>query len=498
MVVPSAGDGCPPHHFVIVDQEEYLLAHQEDPVDPQFAPFAAKMRREGVPENMIRVFRHYYAQLVQGATGYIPATEARPVSDLPAAQDLGHHEATGRNALEQTVVIKLNGGLGTSMGMSGPKSLVEVKKGLSFLDITVNQILYMRRTHGVRLPLVLMNSFNTRAATLAALKAYPALQQDLPDAIPLDFIQHKVPKIWVDDLTPATWPQDPRKEWCPPGHGDIYLTLLTNGLLDQFLERGYRYAFVSNIDNLGATVDMDILGYFVQEELPFLMEVAHRTAADRKGGHLAHHPRQGLILRELAQCPPEEVDAFQDIERYRYFNTNNLWVHLPTLKATLDQQNGVLGLPLIRNEKPIDPSQPDSPRVYQLETAMGLAIATFPDAQAVEVPRSRFLPVKRTNDLLAIWSDAYALSADYRLQLAPHCPCSDGPLVELDDRYYGLFDQLKAHFPSGPPSLCRARRLQVQGEVFFGSGVIVQGDAIIQHTGTAPLYITENTHLGGD
>src|SRR5690606_26731533 len=146
-----------------------------------------------------------------------------------------------------------------------------------------------------------------------------------------------------------------------------------------------------------------------EKQLPFLMEVADRTRADSKGGHLARRPDGQLILREIAQCPPDELEKFQDIDRYGYFNTNNLWLHLPTLRKILDERKGVLGLPLIRNEKPVDPTNLKSYRVYQLETAMGSAIAVFPGAQAVCVPRTRFLPIKKNNDLLVLWSDAYCL-----------------------------------------------------------------------------------------
>ena len=381
------------------------------------------------------------------------------------------------------MVIKLNGGLGTTMGMEGPKSLIEVKDGLSFLDIIARQILHTRKEHNVRLPLVLMNSFITQAKTRAALKAYPKLRQD----VSLDFLQHKTPKIWQDDLSPVNWPDGPEKEWCPPGHGDIYLALQTSGVLQQLLDKGYMYAFVSNSDNLGATVDPTILGYFAQEKLPFLMEVAERTAADSKGGHLASSLDGGLLLREVAECPPEEMEEFQDIQRYSYFNTNNLWIHPPTLQQTLEQQQGVLGLPLIRNEKPVDPTQPDTRQVYQLETAMGHAIALFPEAQAVQVNRARFLPVKSTNDLLALWSDAYVLNDDYTIQLNPARQSEQALLVDLDKTHYGHFHQLKAHFPRTVPSLVNCNQFRIAGNIYFDAYVILEGEVCLRHNDERPL-----------
>jgi len=460
-------------------------------LNQRFAPFAAKMRRAKMPEAVIRTFRYYYAQLVEGATGYVPASQALPVYNLPDAAQLDGYASAGQAALQRAVMIKLNGGLGTTMGMQGPKSLVEVKQGLTFLDIIVRQVLHMRQTYAVRLPLVLMNSFNTQEQSRAALAAYPKLDAPSQQDVPLDFLQHKTPKIWQADLTPVEWPDDPEKEWCPPGHGDLYLALQTSGLLDQLLAQGYEYAFISNADNLGATIDINILGYLAAEQLPFLMEVAKRTPTDSKGGHLGLSPDQTLLLREVAQCPADELEAFQDIERYAYFNTNNLWLHLPTLQQMLAANRGVLKLPLIRNEKPVDPTQPETPRVYQLETAMGHAIGLFPDAQAVQVDRRRFLPVKNTNDLLALWSDAYVLQDDYTIALNPARPSGQAPNVDLDKSYYGLFQQLKERFAHGVPSLLNCTQLQVQGDIYFAGEIPLEGAVCLCHTGEEPLVLDE-------
>jgi UTP--glucose-1-phosphate uridylyltransferase len=461
-------------------------------LDRLFEPFAAKMERAALPPLVIDVFRHYYAQVLEGETGFIPGEAALPVGELPELTAInGHYRQEGQAALERAVVLKLNGGLGTSMGMNGPKSLLTAKDGLSFLDIIVRQVLQMRHTTGARLPLVLMDSFHTHRPTLAALRNHPDFHQD----VPVSFLQHKTPKITKADLSPAIWPADPSKEWCPPGHGDLYAALSTSGMLKKLLEAGYEFAFISNADNLGATLDVDVLGYFAVNEMPFLMEVAHRTRADSKGGHLARRPDGQLILREIAQCPPDELDAFQDVERYSYFNTNNLWLHLPTLHQLLTERKGVLGLPLIRNEKPVDPTLPQSYRVYQLETAMGSAIAVFEGAEAICVPRSRFIPIKKNNDLLVLWSDVYRLTGDYHLELAD--PQRQPPLVHLDDRYYQLIDDLTARFPHGAPSLVQAEELRVEGDVYFGRDVKISGRVLLSQSGQAPLYIENGVELWG-
>ena len=473
-------------------------AQEQAEFEQQFAPFGVKMRAEGLPELMIHVFEYYYGQLVAGATGEIPAAEALPVDSLPDYATLGEQtREVGIATLDKTIMLKLNGGLGTSMGMNRPKSLLRVKGDKTFLDITVLQLRELRRRYDVRVPLVLMNSYNTHQESLDALNRHRGFNQD----IPFGFLQHKEPKVWKDDLTPATWPDDPEKEWCPPGHGDIYAAMETSGILSTLLDAGYEYAFVSNSDNLGATLDPAILGYFAEQQLPFLMETAIRTKADSKGGHLAQRPDGQLILRESAQCPDAELDEFQNIELYRFFNTNNLWVHLPTLHNVITERAGVLGLPLIRNEKPVDPTDFDSPRVYQLETAMGSAIAVFAGAQALTVPRSRFLPVKNNTDLLVLLSDVYELTPEYGLALAPR---SDGrqpataPLVQLDEQYFKLIEDAQIRFPHGAPSMVDCTALRVDGDVRFGKRVKLTGDVHLRNEGAAPLFIEDGAILHGE
>jgi UTP--glucose-1-phosphate uridylyltransferase len=422
-----------------------------------------KMRREGIPDAAIETFRHYYEQLAEGATGMIPEDEIEPVTDVQQLDDLPDADAP----LDEAIVLKLNGGLGTSMGMTRAKSLIEAKDGLTFLDVIARQVTELRKRSGARLPLVLMNSFYTHDDALAALG-------DMESDVPLDFVQHKEPKLLVDDLTPVEWPDDPSLEWCPPGHGDLYTALLTSGMLDELLDRGYRYAFVSNSDNLGAVLDSRILGWIAREEIPFAMEVTRRTEADRKGGHIARVPGGGYLLRETAQTRKEDLEALQDITRHRYVNTNNLWLDLRALREVMEQRDGVLGLPLIVNRKTVDPSDKSTPEVFQLETAMGAAIGVFDGARPIAVPRRRFSPVKTTEDLLALRSDAYVLLDDARVELAPE---RDGtpPVVDLDDEHYKLLRDFDAHFPGGAPSLVECERLAVEGDVTFGSGVVVRG-----------------------
>jgi UTP--glucose-1-phosphate uridylyltransferase len=442
-----------------------------------------KMREAGVGQAAIDTFAYYYEQLREGASGMLPESEIEPVGDLPQLDDLPEGDPA---LVDSAVVIKLNGGLGTSMGMTRPKSLIEAKDGLTFLDLIVGQVLALRDRFHARVPLVLMNSFATRDDSLAALAAHPEIESD----VPLDFVQNKVPKIRADDLQPVSWPADPSLEWAPPGHGDLYTALVTSGMLETLREHGYRYAFVSNSDNLGAVLDDRILSWVARERAPFAMEVARRTQADRKGGHIARRRADGrLVLRETAQTPEEDLAALQDVGRHPYVNTNNLWVDLEALSDTLREREGVLGLPIIVNRKTVDPTDRSSPAVIQLETAMGAAIGVFDGARALHVPRRRFAPVKTTNDLLALRSDAYVLRDDKRVELA--ASREEPPFVDLDSEYYKLIRDFEARFPAGPPSLVDCDRLVVEGDVTFGRGVVVRGSVAVR----GPARIADGTIL---
>jgi UTP--glucose-1-phosphate uridylyltransferase len=426
----------------------------------------AKMRDAGAHPEAIRVFESAYRRLVSGQETLIASADLQPAADVPALDDLP--DADAAQALEHVVAIKLNGGLATTMGLQQPKSLLQARDGHSFLDIIVGQTLALRRALGVRLPLVLMDSDATRAATECALAAHGEIAHE---GIAPDFMQSMIPKLDAERMTPVSWPAAPELEWCPPGHGDVYGALRRSGMLDALLAQNFRYAMISNSDNLGATLHPRIAAHLQRERIPFLMEVVQGTEADRKGGHIARRRADGrLVLRETAQTPPQDADSSRDFRRWRYYNTNNLWVDLRVLAETLHRYDGVLELPLIVNRKTVDPRDPDSTPVIQLESAMGAAIESFPRAGLLLVPRRRFVPVKTTDDLLVLRSDVYRLSEHYDVELV------DGlPFVELDPRFYKLLDEFERRFTDGPPSLREAERLVVHGDVTFGANVVVRG-----------------------
>jgi UTP--glucose-1-phosphate uridylyltransferase len=353
------------------------------------------------------------------------------------------------------------------------------------------QTLALRRRFGVRLPLVLMNSEATRAATAQALALHPELPVD---GLEQDFLQSMIPKLDAASLEPVSWPADRALEWCPPGHGDVYPALRGSGMLATLLDHGYRYVMISNADNLGSTVDPRIAAHLAAEGIPFLMEVVEGTEADRKGGHLARRRSDGqLILRETAQTPAGDEESFRDFRRWRFYNTNSLWLDLEALEAALAQGDGGLELPVILNRKTVDPRDPGSTPVVQLESAMGAAVASFPGAQLLLVPRTRFIPVKTTDDLLVLRSDVYALRDDGSVATVPGRV--DGvPFVALDSRYYKLIDEFERRMPDGPPSLRSADRLVVHGDVTFEAGVVVRGS--VEVSAAEPRTIPAGTVLG--
>ena len=431
-----------------------------------------KMQAAGVDPVAIDVFAHYYRLIERGETGLIAENTIDPL-DMESIADVEVDDETASAAIGNTVVIKLNGGLGTSMGMARAKSLLCVRRGLSFLDVIARQVLHLRREYGATLPLIFMNSFRTSADTRAALARYDDLE--VP-GLPIEFLQNKEPKLGVKDLRPIGWPRDPSLEWCPPGHGDLYTALMGSGLLDQLIDAGYTQAFVSNSDNLGAVPDARVAGWFAQSGAPFAIEAVRRTPADRKGGHFARRKEDGrIVLRETAQTSAADKQALGDLERHQFTSTNNLWFDLVRMRDEIKRRDGILGLPLIRNVKHVDPSDSSSPEVIQIETAMGAAIEVFPDSTTIEVGRERFVPVKTTNDLLVLRSDAYDLGTDFVLdQVAEQLP-----FVDLDD-VYKVVEEFDKRFPAGVPSLKEAESLVVSGDWSFGKGVQVKGSAKLE------------------
>ena len=434
----------------------------------------AVLRRRRMPA----AFRRGFLESVRSASEgpcHLPEATLGPATEFPVFEGPGAGASEAERA--RTVAITLNGGLGTTMGMRAPKALLYATEGMTFLDIALKQA----ETVGVR-P-VLMNSFATDAA----------IRETLGDRDVQSFLQHVAPKLRRADFHPVRVPDRPDLEWCPPGHGDLYTALGTSGVLADLLRKGVRYAFVSNVDNVGGCPDPSLLAWFIRSGAPFLMEIVRRTPEDWKGGHLARRRSDGrLVLRETAQCAPADRDAFRDHERYCYFNANNLWLRLEALREALDRGRGFLPLPTIVNPKTADPRDPGSETVFHLEQAAGSALEVFDGAQAVEVPRRRFAPVKTTENLLVLRSDIYAIDENGLVE-----PAREPPPVALDGERYRFISDLEARFPHGPPSLLACDRFQVSGDVRFGRQVACEGEVTVVGSRDRPAVIPDGARLRG-
>lgn len=469
------------------------MAHESRSRSPRhteshWPAFLAKMQKEGLNEAAINAFKYNYSVLCSGESTTIPESAIGSVESLPILDEIS--VAPDATLLKSTVMLKLNGGLGTGMGLEKAKSLLTVNDGNTFLDLIAKQVEHMNKDlQGDALAFMLMNSFATSADTKEALGKYPFL----PKGDELEFVQNKAPKVTAADLSPATWETNHEHEWCPPGHGDLYPAMLGSGTLDRLLGKGFKYMFVSNSDNLGATMDLKLLTYFAQSKAPFMMEVATRTDADKKGGHLARDNKTGgLLLRESAQCPEEDEKAFQDVTKYKFFNTNNLWIDLVALKAIFEKNNGFIPLPVMKNAKTVDPRDKKSTPVLQLETAMGAAISCFEGAVAVVIPRERFAPVKTTNDLLALRSDAYTLTPDFRIMLDEKRH-GVPPNIKLDGKYK-FVDAMEKLIPHGAPSLVACKSLEIVGDVVLEKGVVFRGSVVVSNLGAETRTLAAGTY----
>ncbi|MFH1102494.1 MAG: UTP--glucose-1-phosphate uridylyltransferase [Pseudomonadota bacterium] len=456
------------------------------PIEKYLPALVLKMKNEGLPQIAIDTFSYYYSQIVSGETGLIRDADIRPIdpAEIEDCRNLADYSNAGRKALPRSVRMMLNGGLGTSMGLKTTKSLINIKDGKSFLEIIVEQ------SELQNIQLVLMNSFNTHRETVEAVSSLR------PARPPILFVQHKFPKILQETLAPASWPDNPELEWNPPGHGNLFVALAESGTLSRLMDSGIEYAFVSNSDNLGADMDETLLGYFASNGFPFMMEVARRTPADIKGGHLAKHVDGRLILRESAQCPKDELKAFQDIRFYRYFNTNNIWINLKFLSRLLEKEGNVV-LPLILNRKTLDPRDDHSPMVYQVESAVGAAISLFEGATAVIVPKSRLVPVKKCNDLFLVASDCFILNSQKRLIWNPE-RTTETIRIDLDPNFYGKIDLLEERINSGVPSLLNCESLTIRGDVRFEKGVTICGTVRIENRNATQAVIKEKSVVDRD
>ncbi|CAI7731160.1 unnamed protein product [Closterium sp. NIES-53] len=405
--------------------------------------------------------------------------EVVPYDDLP---EVPQDPAVVKELLSKLAVMKLNGGLGTTMGCTGPKSVIEVRNGQTFLDLILKQIETLNGKYGSSVPLVLMDSFNTHDDTLKILEKYT------DSAVKIKYFnQSQYPRVVADDNTP--WPAKGRKDkaaWYPPGHGDVFPALCNSGVLDQLLAEGIEYVFLANADNLGATVDLRILNFIVHNNNEYCLEVTPKTLADVKGGTIINYDGK-LQLLEIAQVAPEHVSEFKSIEKFKIFNTNNIWLNLAAIKRLVESD--ALKLDIIPNPKEVD-----GVKVLQLETAAGAAMKFFDRAIGVNVPRSRFLPVKATSDLLLVQSDLYTVE-DGLVTRNPARTAPANPTIDLGPEFKKVADFQKRF--RAIPSIIQLDSLKVSGDVSFGENVTLKGKVAIEAPKDDKIVVADGTVLEG-
>lgn len=383
-----------------------------------------------------------------------------------------------KHLLSELVVCRLNGGLGTGMGCLGPKSAIEVRDGKSFLDLIVLQIQNLNEAYQVNVPLLLMNSFNTDHDTKRIIKKYDT-NLDIRT-----FQQNKFPRLSKDALTPLSAGSFGNKAFYPPGHGDIFNSINDSGILDQLIAQGKKYIYIANADNLGASVDLNILNLMSESSAPYIMEVTNKTRADVKGGTLVNTQDDSLHLLEFAQVPFDYREEFKSVKKFKIFNTNNIWLNLIALKEKLEE--GSLNLDLIVNKKTVNQHQ-----VIQLEVAIGSGISSFKNSLAVKVPRTRFLPVKKTNDLLLVQSNLF-IEKNGILRMNPDRQFAGLPLIRLGENFTTVEDYQKRF--QGIPDILELDLLTVVGNVFFGKNIVLKGNVILVCDGEA-LNIPDSAEL---
>lgn len=449
---------------------------------------AAQMRNalnklaDGIPDKKARenfesemdcffeVYQRYTMSSVRGEKlqwDHVQTPSPEEVVDYNSLRSGPESKEEARKYLSKLAVLKLNGGLGTSMGCVGPKSVIEVRDGKSFLDLMVRQIEYLNRTYEADVPFILMNSFNTDADTDTIIEKYKGHNINIKT-----FNQSRFPRINKDTMLPVPESAgDEPSAWYPPGHGDIFESLYRSGILQELIDSGKETLFVSNGDNLGATVDLDILRYMQDTQSEYVMELTDKTRADVKGGTIINYDGHVQLL-EIAQVPKEHVEEFKSIKKFKYFNTNNLWMDLRAMKRVVEAQE--LQMEIIPNPKSMKRGGKEI-QVLQLETAAGAAIRYFRNARGMNVPRSRFLPVKTSSDLMLVKSDLYTLvHGSLKMDASRY---GGTPLIKLGNSFKKVSD-FQDRIPH-MPRIIELDHLTVTGNVYFGRNVELKGTVII-------------------
>eukprot|EP01091_Cochliopodium_minus_P008276 TRINITY_DN1847_c0_g1_i3.p1 TRINITY_DN1847_c0_g1~~TRINITY_DN1847_c0_g1_i3.p1 ORF type:complete len:491 (-),score=149.96 TRINITY_DN1847_c0_g1_i3:39-1511(-) len=456
------------HHEDKENESTYIIQKLDKKMERLAYSFQNEDRSEKFRSEM-KGFRDIYSNFIEGRTKPIQWERINDNFSIPEYMEINSIDENRMRVISSKLaVLKLNGGLGTTMKCNGPKSIIEVRSGETFLDIIHKQIEHLNNTNGSNIPLVLMNSFNTSKETRDVIRKYE--QSNVPF---MCFEQSQYPRIFSENFMPV--PNDMKKvekdEWYPPGHGDIYQSIINSGTLEKLKKEGREYLFISNVDNLGATVDMNILNYMIEHDYEFLMEVTDKTEADVKGGTLIEY--EGKIkLLEIAQVPKEHLNDFTSVKKFKVFNTNNLWVKLSAIEKFIENGN-FSKMDVIKNPKKLK----NGSMCIQLETAAGAAIEHFRSTGLI-VPRSRFMPVKKTSDLFLVQSDLYSINPKNKcLILNPLRTLPTLPIIKLGE-YFSSVQEFQNRFKS-IPKILELSHLTVSGDVSFGENITLKGSVVV-------------------
>ncbi|MBF0359835.1 MAG: UTP--glucose-1-phosphate uridylyltransferase [Oligoflexia bacterium] len=453
-------------------------------------------------ENM-KAFFHMFFKLIRGEKALISGDDYQQlaINEMLNLKEINSEEKKrlkkiGEKLLKEGNVVfaNLNGGLGTSMGCEGPKSVMEVKNKKSFLDLRIEQIKAISKKVGGDskssnlLPFALMNSFNTTEDTNRALKG--KISHD-------DFEQNMFPRILVTKKGDKTF-YSPFKsevrdadEWNPPGHGDFYAAAYGSGWLDELKKKGVKYIFMANADNLGAIPDSVIVGYIADKRVQILTEVTEKSKADVKGGGFGRSLRSGRIMNiEVAQVSDKNPKDMKKFESMPSFNTNNMIMEVDALIERMSKEG-------VRTSMIVNPKIVEGKQVIQLESAIASAIEGFERSVVALVPRDRFLPVKKIGDMIALSSDLFVIAEDGVPRLNPAREVGGGLNdIKIDFGDWKLKDAKESI--KGNISLLNAKNVGVKCKnLVIENGVSFANDVVIEQEDSRPVHIVAGTKLDG-
>ncbi|GKV47258.1 hypothetical protein SLEP1_g54172 [Rubroshorea leprosula] len=365
--------------------------------------------------------------------------------------------AKTKEILDKLVVVKFNGALGTTMGFSGPKSLIEIREGLTLLDVIIEQIQSLNAKYGCKVPLLLMNTNKTHDDTLKVLEKYSKSNIDIQSFIqgqqaePESLGLHS-----VDDL----YPSDP---------GTAFLSLVKSETLDLLLSQGKEYVLVVNSDNACAVIDPKILNHVTQKKIEYCMEVTPTTTSFSRTSVLSSQEGKFKLVH-IAQNPSRH-----STKKFKFMDAGSLWVNLKAIKRLVDTD--AMKMEKLSTSKAVDPDDKES--------AVGSAIQLFDQAIGVNVPQSRYLPVNSTLDLLLLQSDIYTYDEGI---LARNRAIN--PSISLGPEFEKVSD-FQSRFKS-TPSIVGLDSLKVTGDVWFGADITLKGKVKIAAEPGEKLEIPDN------